>query len=175
MTDGRWMLQGTLKGPKGDKGDKGDQGDQGSSFLKDHVRDEGVVAQWSSNTSPVGQESKIEGSWGLVVPSVGWGAWYLIEMGARMTGACDMTVSLTRGDEVRAQHRLTTDDQPLPVSYTTSRRVFLSAGNYRITLTTKGLGGKNPLTVDWMGSGWTDVAVNSLGGFFGRYFFMYAL
>lgn len=174
MTDGRWLLQGTLKGPKGDKGDKGDQGDQGSSVAKDHTREGRVVTQWTSNTAP-GQESKQEGTWRFSVPTVGLGSWYLIEMGARMTGACDMTVSLTRNGEIRAQHRLTTDDQPLPVSYTTSRMVFLDKGYYTVTLTTEGLGGKNPLTVDWMGSGWKDVAINFTGTSFGRYFFMYAL
>lgn len=168
MTDGRWLLQGNLKGPKGEKGD------QGSSGSGAHVREGRVVAQWASNTSPVSQEFTKEGSWSFTVPDVGEGSWYLIEMGARMTGACNMTVDLTRNNETRAQHRLTTDDQPLPVSYTTSRMVFLIPGNYTVTLTTEGLGGKKPLTVDWMGSGWSDRFVNS-GRYFGRYFFLCAL
>lgn len=175
MTDGRWLPQGNLKGPKGDKGDKGDNGDQGSSLQKDHAREGRVVAEWTGKTSSVSQELKKEGTWYYSVPAIGMGPWYLIEMGARMTGACAMTVSMTRNGEVRAQHRLTTDDQPLPVSYTTNRRVFLDNGYYTITLTSEGLGGKNPMTVDSMGAGWIDVNVNFTGTSFGRYFFMYAL
>ena len=175
MTDGRWLLQGNLKGPKGEKGEKGEKGDQGSSIAKDHSREGRVVAQWTSNASPVSQEVKTEGSWSFGVPGVGLGSWYLIEMGARMTGACAMTVTLTMKDEIRAQHRLTTDDQPLPVSYTTSRMVFLTGASYTITLTTKGLGGKNPLTVDVGGAGWKDFSVRGSDLTFGRYVFMYAL